>query len=111
MLRASLQRALDSGKRVALALSGGLDSALLLGLLRQMGALPRVRVYIPVTDMPDYCERDAALEVAQQMQAQVTLVHASERDFVAALPVTSVGKIAKNILRERYWQGYSRRIN
>jgi acyl-CoA synthetase (AMP-forming)/AMP-acid ligase II len=32
-------------------------------------------------------------------------------DFVAELPVTSVGKIAKNLLRERYWQGKDRRIN
>jgi acyl-CoA synthetase (AMP-forming)/AMP-acid ligase II len=32
-------------------------------------------------------------------------------DFVEALPVTSVGKIAKNVLREQYWRGYERRIN
>jgi long-chain acyl-CoA synthetase len=32
-------------------------------------------------------------------------------DFVSELPVTSVGKIAKNLLRERYWQGRDRRIN
>jgi long-chain acyl-CoA synthetase len=32
-------------------------------------------------------------------------------DFVDELPVTSVGKIAKNVLRERYWQGRDRRIN
>ncbi len=32
-------------------------------------------------------------------------------DFVSELPVTSVGKIAKNLLRERYWAGRDRRIN
>jgi acyl-CoA synthetase (AMP-forming)/AMP-acid ligase II len=32
-------------------------------------------------------------------------------DFVSELPVTSVGKIAKNVLRERYWEGRERRIN
>jgi fatty-acyl-CoA synthase len=32
-------------------------------------------------------------------------------DFVTELPVTSVGKLAKNVLRERYWQGRTRNIN
>lgn len=32
-------------------------------------------------------------------------------DFVSELPVTSVGKIAKNLIRERYWTGRDRRIN
>ena len=32
-------------------------------------------------------------------------------DFVSEIPVTSVGKIAKNLLRERYWEGRGRRIN
>ncbi|WP_414448319.1 asparagine synthase-related protein [Burkholderia sp. 22PA0099] len=89
VLRASLQRALDSGKRVALALSGGLDSALLLALLRELGAHRQVRSYILATDMPDYCELDAALELAAQMQADVKIVRVSEADFVAALPRTT----------------------
>ncbi|HIC7213044.1 asparagine synthase-related protein [Burkholderia stabilis] len=89
VLRASLQRALDSGKRVALALSGGLDSALLLALLRELGAQQHVTSYILATDMPDYCERDAALELATQMQATVKIVRVTEADFVAALPRTT----------------------
>jgi acyl-CoA synthetase (AMP-forming)/AMP-acid ligase II len=32
-------------------------------------------------------------------------------DFVSELPLTSVGKIAKNVLREQYWRGQTRRIN
>lgn len=32
-------------------------------------------------------------------------------DFVAEMPVTSVGKIAKNRLREPYWRGMDRQIN
>lgn len=89
VLRASLQRALDSGKRVALALSGGLDSALLLALLRELGAHRQVTSYILATGLPDYCEEDAALELATQMQARVKIVRASEADFVAALPRTT----------------------
>ncbi|QJW80741.1 asparagine synthase-related protein [Burkholderia glumae] len=89
VLLASLRRALDSGKRAALALSGGLDSALLLALLRELGAHRAVTAYILATDMPDYCELDAALELAGQMQASVRIVRASEADFVAALPRTT----------------------
>jgi acyl-CoA synthetase (AMP-forming)/AMP-acid ligase II len=32
-------------------------------------------------------------------------------DFVAELPLTAVGKIAKPVLRERYWPAHGRRIN
>jgi long-chain acyl-CoA synthetase len=32
-------------------------------------------------------------------------------EFVDALPLTAAGKIAKNVLREKYWQGYARRVN
>lgn len=32
-------------------------------------------------------------------------------DFVDALPRTSVGKIAKRVLRERYWGGFERRVH
>jgi acyl-CoA synthetase (AMP-forming)/AMP-acid ligase II len=32
-------------------------------------------------------------------------------DFVDAMPVTGVGKIAKAVLREPYWRGFDRRIN
>ncbi|WP_233238801.1 asparagine synthase-related protein [Bordetella sp. LUAb4] len=85
-LRASLQRALDSGKRVALALSGGLDSALLLALLREMGVQRSIPSYILVTDLPDYCERDTALDIADRLDARVKLVRVTAQDFVAALP-------------------------
>jgi len=89
LLRDSLQRALESGKRVALALSGGLDSALLLALLRELGAQRHVTSYILATGMPDYCEEDAALELATQMQAKVKVIRFGEPDFVAALPRTT----------------------
>lgn len=88
-LRASLQSALDSGKRVALALSGGLDSALLLALLREMGAQRSIPSYILVTDLPDYCERDTALDIADRLDARVKLVRVTAEDFVAALPAAT----------------------
>ncbi|OZI38209.1 asparagine synthase [Bordetella genomosp. 10] len=85
-LRASLQRALDSGKRVALALSGGLDSALLLALLRELGVQRSIPSYILVSDLPDYCERDTALDIADRLGARVKLVRVRGEDFVSALP-------------------------
>ncbi|OWT68138.1 MULTISPECIES: asparagine synthase-related protein [unclassified Achromobacter] len=88
-LRASLQSALDSGKRVALALSGGLDSALLLALLREMGVQRSIPSYILVTDLPDYCERDTALDIADRLGARVKLVRVTAQDFVAALPAAT----------------------
>jgi acyl-CoA synthetase (AMP-forming)/AMP-acid ligase II len=32
-------------------------------------------------------------------------------DFVAELPLTPIGKVAKPVLREKYWAGHDRRIN
>jgi acyl-CoA synthetase (AMP-forming)/AMP-acid ligase II len=32
-------------------------------------------------------------------------------DFVDELPLTPIGKVAKPVLRERYWAGHARRIN
>ncbi len=109
VLLASLQRALASGRRVALALSGGLDSALLLALLRELGAHRQVTSYILATDMPDYCELDAAREFGERMQADLKIVRFGEADFVAALPRTTVAveepmfnlhPVAKRLLAE-----------
>ena len=32
-------------------------------------------------------------------------------DFVSELPKGGTGKILKNVLRERYWAGYERRVH
>jgi asparagine synthase (glutamine-hydrolysing) len=85
LLRASLQTALDSGKQIALALSGGLDSALLLALLKAMG-LQHIPVYILAVNLPDYNELDEALDTARQIGVETMVVEAGEEDFVAALP-------------------------
>ena len=85
LLRASLQSALDSGKRVALALSGGLDSALLLALLKAIGGQP-IPVYILAVNLPDYSELDAALDTAHRLGVEAMVVEAGEEDFIAALP-------------------------
>ncbi|SAI34489.1 O-antigen biosynthesis aminotransferase [Bordetella ansorpii] len=86
LLRDAIQRVLASGQRVALALSGGLDSALLLVLLKELGVQQDIPAYILATGMPDYCERDAALDIAQRLGARVKVVQVTGPDFVRALP-------------------------
>jgi len=54
---------------------------------------------------------DAAAIIAFARERMAAYKAPKSVDFVDALPVTSVGKIAKNLLRERYWQGKDRRIN
>ena len=84
-LVAALRDALDSGKRPALALSGGLDSALLLALLREIGA-DHVPVYILTTRIAAYDELTAAMDMADRMHASVRVVEADAEAFIAALP-------------------------
>lgn len=84
-LAAQLADAKKAGRRVALALSGGLDSAALLSLLaRGGGELPPL--YLLVTDLAGYCERREALATAAIFACPVREVQASPADFVAALP-------------------------
>lgn len=84
-LQASLQQALASGRHAALALSGGLDSALLLALLAEAGAgaLP---VYILAVDLPGYNELDAALDTATRLGYRATVVEVGGDAFIDALP-------------------------
>ena len=85
LLLASLERAVKSGRRVALALSGGLDSALLLSLLGSLGAT-HVPAYILTTDMPGYDERESALSTARRSGVEVVFVRVGANDFVDAVP-------------------------
>jgi hypothetical protein len=82
----SLEGVVASGRRAAIALSGGLDSALLLALLARMGAA-QVPAYVLATRLPDYDELDAALATARRHGAEVTVVEVTAGDFVEALPV------------------------
>ncbi|MDF3983596.1 asparagine synthase-related protein [Luteibacter sp. PPL201] len=81
----AVHRAVEGPGRTAIALSGGLDSALLLGLLHAHGHRD-VPAYVLATGMPDYDERDAALATARRLGMDVIVVNACEADFVDALP-------------------------
>jgi asparagine synthase (glutamine-hydrolysing) len=82
-LRASLERACERlpAKGIALALSGGVDSAVLCALLRD-----RAVAYTLAPSIAGYSEEDAALAVARRLGARVRSVHVRADDFVDALP-------------------------
>ncbi len=67
--------------RIALALSGGVDSAVLAALLRD-----RVVAYTLAPEMPEYSEVDEAARIATSLGLEWRRVHVSEHDFITALP-------------------------
>ena len=85
LLGAALRVALERGRRVALALSGGLDSALLLALLRALGA-QEVPVYILAAEIPGYGELPEALDSAQRLGVTPIVVRVDAQAFTCALP-------------------------
>jgi asparagine synthase (glutamine-hydrolysing) len=74
-----------SGKRIALALSGGLDSALVLLLMKIAGLTPPP-IYTLAPKIAGYDESDRAERTARHFGLEVTKVPLTEKDFVAALP-------------------------
>ncbi len=72
---------------VALWLSGGLDSALLLALAVSLGKTPRTYVLRPLLDgTSGYDESDAAVATARALGVEVEIIDATQDDFIAALP-------------------------
>ncbi len=73
-----------------IAMSGGLDSALLLAAARACGGRPSLftlRVRFPsVIDASNYDESERAAATAAALGSRVTFIDASEDDFVAMLP-------------------------
>lgn len=88
VLRESLRRALAGPGRAALALSGGLDSALLVALAREIGEPPPV--YILAVDLPGYGEREVARSTARALGVEPVVITASPGDLVLALPDTTL---------------------
>lgn len=87
-LEFAVGRILDDPRPKALALSGGLDSALILALLHQAGGT-KIPVYTLASAMPGYCEIQWTRETAQAMGVRdLRVVNATEHDFVTALPAT-----------------------
>jgi asparagine synthase (glutamine-hydrolysing) len=85
LLTQALQTTTTKYSRCALALSGGLDSALVLGLLRE-SSIPNIEVYTLATGMTDYCELELTKRTAAYYGVKLNIVWATGNDFVEALP-------------------------
>jgi hypothetical protein len=89
LLLAAVRRVVTSGRRVAIALSGGLDSALVLALVRACAAVADVDAvpcYVLAPRFGDYDESDTALATAAAFGARAVVVDVEASDFLAALP-------------------------
>lgn len=85
LLRRSLRKVFDKAKRpIAVALSGGLDSAIVLALAKEID--PDVVGIVLAPKLDGYDERDAARETARVLGARTHVVEVSAADFRAALP-------------------------
>lgn len=72
-------------RRLALALSGGLDSALVLALvLRRLGR--EVPVFTLAIEIPDYGEIEATRRMARELGVELHEIRATASDYLAALP-------------------------
>lgn len=87
LLRERLQLALGAalaGPDAVIALSGGLDSALLVALARAAGFRPLLATL--ATPFPGYDESERAGATARAFGLDLLRVEVGERDFLAALP-------------------------
>lgn len=85
LLCRSIAAALEQAPRpMAVALSGGLDSALVLALVRQLD--PEVPALMLAPRLEGYSELDAATLTAQSLHADLRVIEADADDFRNALP-------------------------
>jgi len=77
----AVERSLATGERAAVALSGGLDSAIVLAITGK-----RVPAYVLAPSMSGYDERAEALRTARAVGVDAVVVEVGEDDFRAALP-------------------------
>lgn len=84
VLAGAVRHALAERSSIALALSGGLDSALVLALVRRLGE--SVPVYTLDPQLPGYSELTQTRRTAAALGVELNIVRATESDFVEALP-------------------------
>lgn len=80
----ALAATINKHSRCALALSGGLDSALILALLKEVSA--DIEVFTLATHIPGYCELAQTLRTAKHFGTKLHIIEVKPQDFVAALP-------------------------
>jgi asparagine synthase (glutamine-hydrolysing) len=85
LMRTSIARSIGSAPGpVAVALSGGLDSALVLALAHEID--PSIPGLVLAPQLEGYSELDAATRTAHRVGAQVHVVQVTADDFTDALP-------------------------
>lgn len=83
-LEGAVRRAVESAPRpLAVALSGGLDSAVVLALALRVD--PTVKALILDPNVPGYGELDAALRTAEELHAEVVELSLDEDAFASAV--------------------------
>lgn len=86
LLEQAMQRVMADGKKAAVALSGGLDSALVITLLKRIG-LPNVPVATLATGLEGYCELASTRQAAKMLGIHdLAVIEASGDALVEALP-------------------------
>lgn len=98
VLLSASARLMRMGQPIAVALSGGLDSALVLALLRAAGA-SQLLLYTVASGFPGYDELERARATAAHFGLPMRVVEVGEHDFLSALP----GCIVADPARLRAW--------
>ncbi len=85
LLIQALRRDTAKYAHCALALSGGIDSALILALLKE-AAINDVEIYTLATGMQGYCELEMTKRTAHYYGVKLNIIQANQADFINALP-------------------------
>ena len=86
LLEQSVARLLIDGKRAAVALSGGLDSALLVAILRRLGR-DDIPVFTLTSGLPGYCERNLTSQAAKLLGVEnLQVIDTDEAQWIATFP-------------------------
>jgi hypothetical protein len=84
-LRAAIARIVDTAPRpFAVALSGGLDSAIVLALVRELH--PSVTPLVLAPTIPDYTEVETAVETARVAGTAAAVIEVTGEEFICAVP-------------------------
>ena len=90
LLEAAVAGLVSDGRRAAVALSGGLDSALLVAILRRLG-FNNIPVFTLASQLPGYCERVVTAEAARRLGVKdLQVIETSGRDMIGAFPTVIV---------------------
>lgn len=86
LLESAVAGLVSDGPRAAVALSGGLDSALLVAILRRLGR-DDIPVFTLASGLPGYCEREVAAAAARRLGLEdLQVIETSDREMIEAFP-------------------------